>query len=280
MRLLNICLLVIALCLSTSNIFGQNKGKLFIIGGGDRSQELLSDLVSTADLRPNDYIVVLPMATSIPEESVAYISEQISAFAKQKIVSFNFDKEQANQKIAWIDSVKNARLIFITGGDQNKFMDVVRGSKLYHALHEAYGNGATISGTSAGAAVMSQIMITGGQKGNMKSESFREIKTDYVEVASGMGFMKNIIIDQHFIIRSRYNRLISLFADYSDKMVIGIDEGTALVVSGNKARVSGDSQIIVLEKPKNKKVFSNGKVSFQDIRLSIYAHGQEFKLRN
>lgn len=256
------------------------KGKLFIIGGGERSSALIADLVKTSELRSTDYIVILPMATSVPEESIAYISGQISEFSNNKIVSFNFTKEQANNNTNWIDSVKNARLIYVTGGDQNKFMEIVRDSKLYEAMHQAYRDGATISGTSAGAAIMSEVMITGSQKQDSKSDSFREIKADYVEVSSGMGFLKNVIIDQHFIMRSRYNRLLSVLYDHSDKTVVGIDEGTALVVSKNKARISGDSQVLVVNNPKNKKIMPNGKVSFKQANLSLYVHGQEFKLKN
>ena len=241
---------------------------------------MIKDLVTTSNLRSDDYIVILPMATSVPEESIAFISEQLSKVSDHKITSFNFSKEQANSKVEWIDSVRNARLIYVTGGDQNKFMDIVRSSKLYDAMHQAYRNGATISGTSAGAAIMSEIMITGAQKNDPRADSFREIKADNSEVATGMGFLKNIIIDQHFIMRSRYNRLLSVLYDNSDKMVIGIDEGTALVVSGNKGRVSGDSQIVVIKNPKNKRISSKGKVSFQDAKLSLYQHGQEFKLKN
>lgn len=279
MRKLKIASLLIMLCLLGA-IGNAQTGKLFIIGGGDRSSALIQDLVKTAQLRAADYIVILPMATSVPEESIANISEQILEFSDHKIVSFNFNKEQANNNVRWIDSVKNARLIYITGGDQNKFMNVVRDTKLYDAMHQAYRNGATFSGTSAGAAVMSEVMITGSQKQESKDDTFREVKADYVGVSSGMGFLKNVIIDQHFIKRSRYNRLLSVLYDYSDKMVIGIDEGTALVVSGNKARVSGESQIFVVNNPKNKKITAKGKVSFQHVNLSLYVHGQEFKLKN
>lgn len=261
------------------NAFAQTLGKLFIIGGGDRSEALIEDLVKTADLGKQDYIVILPMATSVPEESITYISEQLSRFTTNKIVSFNFSKEDANSHTAWIDSVRHARLIYITGGDQNKFMEVVRDSKLYQAMHQAYKSGSTISGTSAGAAVMSEVMITGGQKNNAKADSFKEVKADYVEFATGMGFLRNVIVDQHFIVRSRYNRLLSILYDHKDKMVVGVDEGTALVVQGNKARVSGVSQVLVIDKPQKSKITSSGKISFEKANLSLYTHGQQFKLK-
>lgn len=258
---------------------GRDKGNLFIIGGGDRSDALIGALVETADLRPSDYIVILPMATSVPEESIAYISEQLSGHTDHPIASFNFTQAQANDRQDWIDSVRNARLIYITGGDQNKFMQVVRGSKLYDALHDAYRKGATLSGTSAGAAVMSAQMITGAQKGESESASFREIKPDYVVTSQGMGFLTSAIIDQHFIIRGRYNRLLSVLSDYPGKMMIGIDEGTAVVVTGNKARVVGDSQVVVVSQPKKIQISGNGKTAFRNARLSLFSEGQSFRLK-
>lgn len=262
----------------TTLVFGQAKGKLFIIGGGDRSPELVKDLVQTAELGINDYIVILPMATSEPEESVAYISQQLQAFSKHKISSFNFTKEQADNKEAWIDSVKNAKLIYVTGGDQNKFMDVVRGTKLYDALHIAYKHGSTISGTSAGAAIMSQVMITGEQKN--KANAIKTVTKDNIITSTGMGFLKTAIIDQHFIIRSRYNRLLSILLDYPGHTLIGIDEGTAIVVQGKKIRVVGDSQVVVATKPKNIKVNKKDVVSFTNATISLFSDGEQFQLNN
>ncbi|ULT43316.1 cyanophycinase [Niabella defluvii] len=261
--------LLIAFMSASLLSLGQNKGSLFIIGGGDRSPALVKQMVETAKLKPHDYIVVLPMATSIPQESVAYISGQLSAACSNKITSFNFTRAQADNQQNWIDSVKNARFIFITGGDQNKFMDVVRGTQLYEALHQAFRNGATISGTSAGAAVMSQIMITGEEKGKSDKDSFREIKTNSVVTSTGMGFLTTAIIDQHFIIRSRYNRLLSALADHPDKTMIGIDEATAIIVTGKKVTVAGESQVVVVAKPQKLKTAGN-KATFKNASIFLF----------
>lgn len=254
-----------------------SKGSLFIIGGGERTPELVNQLVETANLQPNDYIVILPMATGVPEESIAYFSSQISKVCNNKIASFNFNKAQADEHQSWIDSVKNARLIYITGGDQNKFMNIVKDTKLFTALHAAYNNGATISGTSAGAAIMSEIMITGSEK--EKDNKFSEIKNNNILTSTGMGFINTAIIDQHFIKRSRFNRLISVLADHPKKMVIGIDESTAIIVTGNKAKVVGESQVVVISKPKKLLFFNKNKVSFKDAKISLFSPNQTFKLK-
>lgn len=268
--------MMVAFLLLTGCIFGQSKGSLFIIGGGDRSDALVNTLVKTANLKASDYIVILPMATSIPEESVEFISGQLLQHCQNPIASFNFRRAEANERQSWIDSVQHARLIYITGGDQNKFMNVVKGTKLYDALHKAYAQGATISGTSAGAAVMSAIMFTGEEKAG---GSFKEVKKNNAETAQGMGYLTDAIIDQHFIIRSRYNRLLSVLADHPDKMLIGIDEATAIIVKGKKATVAGDSQVVVVSAPKKLKVFGKDKVSFENAAFSLFSEGQSFNIR-
>ena len=264
-----------------AGLAGQSqKGNLFIIGGGERTPALMSELIRTADPSASDYIVILTMATSVPEESYASIRSQLSALCTNHITGFNFTKTQADDQAAWIDSVRAAKLIYVVGGDQNKFMEVVLGTRLYQALHEAYDHGATISGTSAGAAIMSQIMITGEEKDKENKNSFRDIRSDNVVTSEGMGFIHRAIIDQHFIKRSRYNRLISVLADHPDKMVIGIDESTAIIVSGRRARVVGESQVVVISRPKKLKISTGRKqVSFKNARFSLLAAGDRFKLK-
>lgn len=269
--------LLLAVCVFSAFLtYSQKKGSLFIIGGGERSPELMKELIETAALSPTDYIVILPMATSIPVESVALISSELSGICNNPIASFNFTKTQANDNQTWIDSVQNARLIYITGGDQNRFMDVVSGTGLYTALHQAFNNGATISGTSAGAAVMSEIMITGEEK---DKGGFKEIKKNNVVTSQGMGFVTSAVIDQHFIRRSRYNRLLSILADYPGKVVIGIDEGTAIIVKGNKIRVAGESQVVVISQPKKRRISDKNKVGFNNAKLSLLIPGDDFKLK-
>src|SRR5690606_2849352 len=112
-----------------------------------------------------------------------------------------------------LDSLKKAKLIYITGGDQNRFMEIVRDTPLHETIKEAYSGGSTIAGTSAGAAVMSRIMITGDQKTVQDYGDFEKIWFDNVVTQEGLSLLENVVIDQHFIVRSRYNRLISVLAE-------------------------------------------------------------------
>ena len=254
------------------------KGKLFIIGGGDRPPSLMKELVTTANFSAKDYVVVLPMSSEEPDTSFFYLKEDLQPVCQNSIVEFNFTKENVNNK-AWLDSLENARLIFITGGDQDRFMKIVFNTPVFDAIHKAYAKGATISGTSAGAAVMSQHMITGAELTDTTYRAtFKKVHQNNIVIKEGLGLITSAVIDQHFIIRSRYNRLLSAIAEYPTLTCIGIDETTAIIVSGNKVEVTGDGQVVVFKNPKELKIADHDLIKFKDLRLSIYTKGDTFFL--
>jgi cyanophycinase len=254
------------------------KGSLFIIGGGTRSDDLIKKLVSTADLAAKDYIIVLPMASEIPDTGYKYISTQLKIQASAPIRNFDFSKHNVNDS-KWVDSLAGAKLIYILGGDQNRFMKSVLNTPVYAAIHKAYQNGATIAGTSAGAAVMSKFMITGVQLRDKKyKETFDKLWDKNIEFSEGLGLLNHTIIDQHFLKRNRYNRLISALADKPGYICVGIDESTAIIVRGNKATVAGESQVLRFANPK-KALKTGGLLTFKNINLGIYSAGDIIKIK-
>lgn len=256
------------------------KGKLFIIGGGDRSDSLLTHLLSISELNNKDYIVILPMSSEEPDSSYIYINNQLKKLISNPVVMLNFDKTTAlNQK--WTDSLQKAKLIFITGGDQTRFMNIVNNTPIKTAIQYAYQNGSTIGGTSAGAAVMCEHMITGNQKLNKEySGTFDNIKYDNLETSEGLGLVKNVIIDQHFLKRSRYNRLLSALVEFPNEIGIGIDESTAIIVRNNEIEVTGESEVIVVKNPKGiKKYKKNNLIAIENLEMSIYKSEQKFKIK-
>lgn len=256
------------------------KGKLFIIGGGDRSDELMTQLINLSELKKKDYIVVLPMSSAEPVESFTYFKAQFQKLTPNPIIMMNYDKTMVNNKVL-NDSLQNAKLIFISGGDQTRFMDVVKNTPVYTAIHKAYENGSTIAGTSAGAAVMCEHMITGNQKLQTKySETFDNIRYDNLETTVGLGLIKNVIIDQHFLKRSRYNRLLSALVEFPDHIGIGIDESTALIVRNKEIEIAGESEVIVVKKPKRiTKSQKDNLVSIKSLEMGVYTQGQKFKIK-
>jgi cyanophycinase len=254
------------------------KGKLFIIGGGDRTPELINALIKTAELSSQDYIAVLPMSSEYADTAYYYIKADLETACTNTIANLNFTKDKLQDQ-KWIDSLKNARLIFITGGDQTRFMNLVLHSPVYEAIHYAYINGATVAGTSAGAAMMSKNMITGKELVGDTTyySTFRKLKQNNIDLQEGLGLIDSVILDQHFVARSRYNRLISAIAKFPGYACIGIDEATAIIVHGNKVTVTGESQVVVLSDPRGLTI-KDSLIKMNDLHFSIYTSGDVFFL--
>ena len=238
----------------------------------------MKSLLTASSLKTKDYIVVLPMASEETDTAFYYVKTSLETLCSNTIADLDFSKENKFKQL-WLDSLEHAKIIFICGGDQSRFMKSIEGTQIGAAIQKAYLNGATISGTSAGAAVMSKYMITGNELSDTTyHETFRRMHANDLEIKPGLGLLPNAIIDQHFVVRSRYNRLLVALATYPNLPCIGIDEATAIIVHGNTIKVIGESQVIVLRNPSGLKI-ERGLIKFKDVEMSIYTASDEFKLR-
>ena len=254
-------------------------GKLFIIGGGKRPVEMIQELIDLSGLENGGYAVVLPMSSSEPDTSFYYAKKQFVSLGTEKVFNLNF-KKGIEPNPSQIDSLINAKLIYISGGDQSKFMDIVLNTPIHESIKKAYENGSVIAGTSAGAAVMSQKMITGNEfKHPEYTGDFRTIEADNMELKEGLGLVENAIIDQHFIWRMRMNRLISVALENPGYTCIGIDESTAIVVEKDSARVTGISQVVVLYNSQDSIRSKNGLLGGDNVKLSVYLPGDKFPIK-
>ncbi len=252
-------------------------GKLFIIGGGKKPPAMVQEMVRLADLDKGGYGMVLPFASSEPDTAFHYARLQ---FEEHGAAVYNFRIGEAGRiPASRIDSLVRASLIYLPGGEQDRFMETLKGTPVTEALRKAYQRGAVIAGTSAGAAVMSQKMITGNEyKHPEYTGDFRTIEAENMELAEGLGFLEKAIIDQHFIWRMRNNRLISVAIENPGYTCVGIDESTAIIVEGDKATVTGLSQVIVLKSDQKNYSSSDGLLGAEDIRLGVYLPGQTFTI--
>ena len=276
-----ISIFLIFLCLVSFPATAQesdNTGSLFIIGGGSRPTSMVERIIKESQIDEGGYAIILPMASAEPDSSFYYANKQFAELGLKNIIKQVYDSTTVpnTQKL---DSLRNARLVYIPGGDQDRFMKAIAGTPAAEALHDNYRNGGMIAGTSAGAAVMSQDMITGTELKHPEYHStFRNLEEENLELKQGLGMLKNIVIDQHFVKRSRYNRLLTAVIENPAIKGIGIDESTAILVKNGKAEVVGESQVIVFSNPKASQNSSNGKLAARGVVLDIYLDGDKFDL--
>ncbi len=254
-------------------------GHLFIIGGGEKTEGLMKELLKVSAVGTDDYVIILPMSSEDPDSSVIFAQEDFASVGIKKVVGFNFT-ENGPVPQSRLDSMVNAKLIFITGGDQSRFMKIVGKGPIYKAIHEAYKKGSTIAGTSAGAAVMSKKMITGNTlKHPENSGRYPTIEPGNIEVIEGLGMLDKLIIDQHFIKRQRLNRLISVLLENPDETCVGIDESTALIVTGNSFTVAGENQVIVLRNPTKSKNIERNLLGGKGLQLDVLLPGETWDVK-
>lgn len=253
------------------------RGKLFIIGGGGRPPAMVDRMIEEAGVLDEGYVAILPMSSSEPDSAIIWSGEQ---FVERGVetVGFNFEKGET-PAAARLDSLRRAPLIYISGGDQARFMEVVAGTPIEEAIREAYRSGSVIAGTSAGAAVMSERMLTGDQRKHAEyTPTYEVLEAENIDLAPGLGLLTSAIVDQHFVARSRHNRLLTAVMEFPEVIGIGIDEATAILVEGDRAEVVGAAQVLVFRNPDCSAERQDGKLGARNLRVDVYLPGDTFDL--
>jgi cyanophycinase len=193
-------------------------------------------------------VVIFTMASSVPLEVGPELVAEFEKLGVKDVAFYQLTREQAMR----LDSGKildGASAIWFAGGDQALLTAALLDTPIHARMLELYAAGCLIGGTSAGAAVMSEVMITGDEKRTKKEdELWQTVEADNVVRVRGFGFVKNAIIDQHFLVRRRQNRLISLVLENPSLLGAGIDESTAILVRPDgKWEILGESQVYVVD---------------------------------
>lgn len=222
------------------------RGNLLAIGGGSRPASIMS-LLSCLFGGADGKVLVLPQASQRLEAG-SEIEKELLALGIGRVVVVGVDRAGADSDEA-LRLAEGASGVYLGGGDQARLMAVLHGTRLEQALRRLYRDGATIAGTSAGAAAMSRVMITGDEKRPLdEEESWQTIEAENVVTSQGLGLLDDAVFDQHFVRRRRLNRLISLLLESSAPLGIGIDESTAAWVKPDRTfEVIGDGPLLVLD---------------------------------
>lgn len=256
--------------------FSQSIGYLFAFGGGDRPDSVMQMFVQLAG-GADSKIVVVPNASAEPFESAKNIIEQFQRIGCSNLHYIISGSETENIILS------GAKGIFFTGGDQNRLTKSLSGTKIFHQIKEVYESGGVVGGTSAGAAVLSKVMITGNEFVNKDSlNAFSLIRSGNIETAEGFGFIDNVIIDQHFIKRKRHNRLLTLVLENPHLLGIGIDESTACIFYPDHImKVMGSSSVILYDATETQYISmdKNNNFTAKDIKLTVLKSGDIYNLQ-
>jgi cyanophycinase len=226
----------------TINTKYNSRGYLLIIGGAeDKTGENIVLKHARNMVFHDEILSILTTATQDPEESGKNYENVFSRLGLKQIQIIDIStREQANDKKI-CDKLKQSKCIFFTGGDQLRITSILGGSLAYKIIQDIYSSGGAIMGTSAGASVMSSTMIVEGKD----NQPARKCTT---KMAPGLGFLDNVIIDQHFDQRGRFGRLLCSVAENPGSLGIGIDEDTAIKVYPDMTfEVLGNNSVTIID---------------------------------
>lgn len=238
------------------------QGSLMIVGGGKMSNELMTRLIQLAG-GPEAPFVYIPCEEreTLPREP-GFIQDLQKAGARHVICLHTKNRQRANSDEEFLAPLKTARGVWLGGGRQWNFVDSYQNTTVHRLCHEVLARGGVIAGSSAGASIQGDYMPRGDPLGNtvMMAEGYER----------GLGFITGVAIDQHFTQRKRLPDLQQLVRTFPQLLGIGIDEGTALIVSGSQGEVMGPGNVTFLS--------LRGAAAEAEPAVTVVGSGQRFDL--
>jgi cyanophycinase len=255
------------------------KGRLIIIGGHEQKQGERTILKAVAQRARGErgHLAIITVASSQPEE----LGREYRAIFKDlgvgqvDVIDIRTRDEAADEKL--IRKLAGVSVVFFTGGDQLRITSQISDSPLFRCMRDLHETGATIAGTSAGAAAMPETMLIAGA-------SDKSNRISALEMAPGLAFLSGVVIDSHFAERGRMGRLLGAVAQNPRNIGLGIDEDTAIVVTGGgRFEVIGSGAVYAVDgmdisysSLSEKK--PEGILSIYDVKLHVLGQGDHFDL--
>ena len=219
-------------------------GHLLVIGGAEdkyNERRILRKFLSLAGGDTAEVLIV-PVASDFPEFAA---DVYVQAFRNLGVANPRVLRATSRQDVFQADAdelLEGVTGVFITGGDQMRLVSILGGTNFSQKLRQKITEtNIVVAGTSAGAAGMSASMIVRG-------ESTPHPHKNSVRLSPGLGFLKNIIIDQHFTERGRISRLITAVSYNPYNLGVGIDENTAIILDNEGIlEVFGSGAVTVVD---------------------------------
>lgn len=251
-------------------------GAAIVIGGGGDQPAIIRRFIELSG-GPGARILVLPLSTSVKGDPGRAMADFLRAEgAKDVGIWLPMSPADADSAES-LASLRAAAGLYFGGGDQTRGMGRLLGTKALEVIRERHRLGVTIAGSSAGAAMMSGVMI--GGDGDEKGKG--GLSPGRVPTSEGLGVTGDWITDQHHLARYRMMRLINVLMDHPGHRGVGVDERTAAVLHGDTIEVVGQGQVILIEPPAgvaSRPAESRRLYKADEIRMRVLTPGDRVKV--
>ena len=221
-------------------------------------------------------IGIIPCASQEPSVVGDRYYQIFKGMGAPQVQILDIRQPQECDQERWLKILADCTGIFITGGDQLRLRDLIGDSKFITSIKSRIGLGDLVmAGTSAGAAIVGERMISGGSSGESPNQSL-------VDLTTGLGIFPELLVDQHFHNRNRMARLMSAIAAHPDKLGIGIDEDTCAAFDRDGTfEVLGKGTITVIDPGKLThrnylKAGENSPLSLHNLTVHVLSQGDRY----
>jgi cyanophycinase len=261
MRRLVLVLVALAGVTAGAADIGPDKGTLVIVGGNMRDPSIVQRFIEIAG-GPEAPIVIIPTAGDAAEYDQYWtgMRQWRENGARNLTLIHTRDRKVADSE-AFVAPIRAARGVFFGGGRQWRLADVYLNTRTHTELAALLARGGVIGGSSAGATILGSFLVRGDTRGNEMMIGDHTV---------GMGFMKNTAIDQHLLRRNRQFDMLEVIDKHPQLFGVGIDENTAIVVTGDEFNVIGQSYVVV---------YSSKPVAGTNGRFYFLGAGDRFDLK-
>src|SRR5215212_9988785 len=225
------------------------QGPVMPIGGAEETEpggeilERFVDLAGGKDAR----IAIIPTASDDPQRSGKGYAKLFRELGAEKADWLRVEQRPDANSDEALSLLREATGIFITGGDQARLVELLVGTLVMECIRMRNADGVVVAGTSAGASILSTLMMAGGTGVGGDSNDSAARKS-MVDVVAGFGLLQDIIIDQHFSQRGRLGRLLSVFAGTPGLVGLGLDEDTAVLIDREGTlEVLGSNMVTIVD---------------------------------
>jgi cyanophycinase len=226
--------------------YGPARGTLVIQGGGDAAGTGIYETFINLAGGPNAKIIIVPTAGGNKESDgrikVYKEEDVIRPWKKLGLTDVHMlhtaDPKEADTE-AFASILSDAKGVWFVGGRQWNIVDSYAGTRTLTEFRKVLERGGVIGGSSAGASIQGDYLVRGAVEGpNL-------VMAPEPEHQHGFAFLRKTGIDQHINTRNRWDDIIPLIKKYPDLLGIGISEGTAIVVTGDRFQVIGKWKVAI-----------------------------------
>lgn len=256
----------------------QKKNYLMLIGGAEERRGDMLVLKTVVRKSRARNIIIIPTASNYPRDVINTYYDAFKQLGVSQVEGFDIRYSDEADRYEYIEKLENADLVFFSGGDQKRLVEVLDRTRLLERIKEKFAQGTIhIAGTSAGAAAVSDPILYDGDYNGFRKEA--------INYSKGFNFLPGITVDTHFLNRERIPRLAQFLSSDKSTRGIGICEDTMIVIDPMlRFTVYGSGMVTVMNSEKitytNYHVIERENIiNTNNLRIGFLSHGSKFSIK-